>query len=37
MLELVLGQLYDASTAAAQRKTKADAEAIIAAKGALGR
>ena len=37
MLELVLAQLYDASTAAARRKTKADAEAIIAAKGALGR
>lgn len=36
LLELVLAQLYDSSSAAARRKAKADAEAIIAAKGALG-
>lgn len=36
-LEVVLAKLYDSGTAAALRKTKADAEAIVAAKGALGR
>lgn len=37
LLELALAKFYDAGTAAAWRKTKADAEAIIAARGALGR
>lgn len=37
LLELVLAQLYDSSTAAARRKANADADSIIAARGALGR